>query len=189
MPPKIKITREEIIDAAIDMTRREGIDALNARGLASALGVSTQPIFSSFSSMIELRREVIIGANAIFEEFTEKVRNVGKYPPYKATGIAYIGFAKEERELFKLLFMRSRSGESTESVTDRSHSAAVETIMAQNGYTRELAELFQLEMWSFVHGIAVMIATDFLTLDEELISDMLTDIFQGLKSRIKEKCK
>ena len=38
----------------------------------------------------------------------------GKYPPYKASGIAYIQFAKEEKELFKLLFMRDRTGEKIE---------------------------------------------------------------------------
>ena len=33
------------------------------------------------------------------------------YPPYKAMGMGYIRFAAEERELFRLLFMRDRSGE------------------------------------------------------------------------------
>ena len=43
--------------------------------------------------------------------------------------------------------------------------------------------IFHLETWSAVHGIAVMIATGFLELDGELISRMLSDVFQGLKKR------
>ena len=31
--------------------------------------------------------------------------STGKYLPYKANGMVYIRFAREEKELFKLLFM------------------------------------------------------------------------------------
>ena len=37
--------------------------------------------------------------------------SAGQYPPYKASGMAYIRFAREQRELFKLLFMRDRTNE------------------------------------------------------------------------------
>jgi len=54
-------------------------------------------------------------------------------------------------------------------------------VQHNTGVTRERAELFHLEMWAYVHGIAVMIATGFLDLEQELISRMLTDAYQGLK--------
>lgn len=31
----------------------------------------------------------------------------GEYPPYKASGMAYIDFARREKHLFRLLFMRN----------------------------------------------------------------------------------
>ena len=57
--------------------------------------------------------------------------------------------------------------------------------LVQNGtgLCNEEGKLFHLEMWAVVHGLAVMAATDYVDLDEELISTMLTDTFQGLKSR------
>ena len=45
MPPTAKVTREMILSAALDITRREGFDAVNARSLAARLGCSTRPIF------------------------------------------------------------------------------------------------------------------------------------------------
>ena len=45
----------------------------------------------------------------------------------------------------------------------------------------DTAKLFHLEMWAFVHGIAVIIATDYLKLDRELVSRMLTDCYTGLR--------
>ena len=40
MPPKPRFTREEIVDAALDIVSRKGIEALTARELGEALGSS-----------------------------------------------------------------------------------------------------------------------------------------------------
>ena len=60
---------------------------------------------------------------------------------------------------------------------------SVDMIMRSNGITREKAELMHLEMWICVHGIGTMLATSFLSLDWELVSNMLTDIYQGVRAR------
>ena len=57
MPPKVKITKENIIDTALDIVRSKS--SLNARTLAAALNCSTQPLFSNFASMDELRLAVL----------------------------------------------------------------------------------------------------------------------------------
>ena len=41
MPPKIKITREEIVDTALNLVREAGEQALNARSIAAKLKCST----------------------------------------------------------------------------------------------------------------------------------------------------
>ena len=112
MPPSSKIKRENILAAAVELTRQSGAAALNARALAQYLGCSTQPIFSNYGSMEALKVEVIRYAGETYGRFVAEDMASGKYPPYKASGMAYIRFAAEERELFKLLFMRDRTGES-----------------------------------------------------------------------------
>ena len=109
----------------------------------------------------------------------------GKYPPYKASGMAYIGFAREERELFKLLFMRDRSGERIEE--DRESIRLLLELLQKNlGVSEDDAYLFHLEMWVYVHGIATMIATSYLDWDDEFVSRVLTDAYVGLKYRYQE---
>ena len=108
----------------------------------------------------------------------------GKYPPYKASGMAYIRFAREEKELFKLLFMRDRKGEPLK--PGREMEVILPLIMKNTGLSREKAELFHLELWVFVHGIAAMIATSYLDYELETISEMLTDVYMGLKTRFCE---
>lgn len=106
----------------------------------------------------------------------------GKYPPYKASGMAYIRFAKEEKELFKLLFMRDRTHENIGD--DKEELEPLLKLVQQKlGLNEEAAYLFHLEMWLYVHGIATMVATSYLEWNEEFISRALTDGYEGLKDR------
>ena len=102
MPPKVKITKNDIIHATLGLIRKEGAGALNARNIATALGCSTQPIFSNFATMEELHGAVTKAAYRLYLDFSKREEESGKYPQYKSMGMAYIGFAKEEKELFKL---------------------------------------------------------------------------------------
>ena len=182
MPPKVKITREEIIKSALELVQRNGVDAINARTIAADLNCSTQPIFSNFSNMEELQKAVIVSAYDHYLSFIKSEVESGKYPQYKSFGMAYIRFAKEEKELFKLLFMRDRTGAEISVSPDFEDS--VHMIMEANGVTRETASLMHLEVWTCVHGIGTMLATSFLSLTWELISDMLTDVYQGIRARL-----
>ncbi len=181
MPPKVRVTKENIIKTAVELVREKGSDAVNARAIASALNCSTQPVFSNFATMDELQEATVAAAYDIYLDFLKNEAESGKYPKYKAFGMAYIRFAKQEKELFKFLFMRDRRGKDLSPSPD--FTASVKMIMNANAVTKEKAELMHLEMWSCVHGIGVMLATSFLTLDSELVGEMLTDIYQGIRAR------
>ena len=180
MPPKVKITKEEIVNAALEIVRKSGDQAINARTIASVLDCSTQPIFSNFATMDDLRLAVLEKANRLYEDFSNSEMASGTYPPYKASGMAYIRFAKEEKELFKFLFMRDRSAEAfrRESDFDR---LVLDLVCHNTGLDTMGAQLFHLQMWACVHGIATMFATGFCDLEWELVSKMLSDAYHGHK--------
>ena len=179
MPPKVKFTREEIIRAALDIVRETGPEGLTARSLAARLGCSVKPIFGLFRSMEEVQQEVLAAGYRLYGQSIAQAMEAGKYPPYKASGMAYIAFAQQEKPLFRLLFMRDRSHEDA--------SPRLDLIQQAAGISRESARMFHLEMWIYVHGIAAMAATSFLDWDTELISAALTDAYRGLLARFKEK--
>ena len=182
MPPKVKITKEDIINAAVLLVRNNGAGALNARTVASTLGCSTQPVFSNFATMEELRLAVVEKADELCNEYIKKEINSGKFPAYKASGIAYIRFAKEEKELFKLLYMRDRTDEKIPASFEFSDD--IRNIINKNtGLDGDILKLFHLEMWVCVHGIATMFATGFVNLEWELVSRMLTDAYQGMRKQ------
>ena len=185
MPPKFMFTKKKIAAAALNIVRSAGMSGLTARALAAELGCSVKPIFGLFRSMEEVQQEVLIAANELYQSAIQSGMSSGKYPPYKASGMAYIGFAREERELFKLLFMRDRSGERIEEDRE-SIRPLLELIQKNLGVSEDDAYLFHLEMWVYVHGIATMIATSYLDWDDEFVSKVLTDAYVGLKYRYQE---
>lgn len=182
MPPKVKVTKDAIINTAVAIVQNSGTQALNARTIASMLNCSTQPIFSNFPTMEALRLAVVERADVLCQEYMRREAKRGEFPVYKASGMAYIRFAKEEKELFKLLYMRDRTGETSPERSELTNK--MEAIVHNNtGLEGSDAKLFHLEMWAYVHGIATMFATGFLDLDWELVSKMLTDSYQGLRKQ------
>lgn len=111
MPRKNMFTREKVLAAALNLAREQGIAAVTARGLGEKLGSSSKPIFSLFENMEDVLSAVMEAANNLYQNYLKEDMTSRKYSPYKASGMAYICFAKEEKELFKLLFMRDRTHE------------------------------------------------------------------------------
>lgn len=183
MPRKATFTKDEMISAALSLVRSGGMDALTARALGKELGCSSKPVFGLFENMDKVKSSVIPAAHAVFTEYIEKSMKTEKYPPYKASGMAYIRFAKEETELFRLLFMRNRTNEPPELDKEGRETRELIKIVGSNtGLDQADARLFHLQMWIYVHGIASMTATGYLDFDEETISRLMTEMYQSMKS-------
>ncbi len=91
--------------------------------------------------MADVQKGIIRAANKLYQSFREEEIASGKYVPYKASGMAYIRFAKEEKELFKLLFMRDRSGEQIKENPEEME-ALIGLIAKQVNIDKEAARFF-----------------------------------------------
>ena len=181
MPPKVRTTRDEIVEEAFRLVREEGVEALNARSLAKRMGISTQPIFSNFHNMAQLKEEVLAKASELYFKKLDEAEEKGDMPPLKARGMAYIDFAREEKWLFRLLFMDKRDDSLSYPTDDASREIAL--VSKSFSLEREGAKRIHALLWFAVHGIASLFATESLELDREAVSQALSDIYQGLKAR------
>lgn len=185
MPPKYKFTKEEIVKASIEIVNEKGFNNISAREVAKKLNSSSKVIFSLFGNMQGLINEVIAYGNKLYAEYTKKIVEKNKYPTFKATGIAYILFAKEHTEIFKMLYMRKRS--TAEMISgDDDLQPLISVIMENAGVSEEVARKLHIENWIFVHGIAVMIATNYLEWDDSFIDNALTDVYLGVLEKLKK---
>ena len=185
MPPKLRITREMIIDAAFAIARAEGIDAVNARTIAQRLGCSTQPVLYQFAHVEDVRREVYRRADAMHTEAL--MRMAEGEDPMLAIGLNYIRFAAQERMLFRLLFQSDGfGGQGIAALVDSPDLLPVTDVLRQEaGLTARQAKRVFMGLMMLVHGWASMLANNTMPLDEAEIIPTLEMAFTGMVGAVK----
>ena len=103
MAPIRKFNRDDIINRGYNIAKEEGLESINARRVAKELNSSVQPIFHNFTNMEELKNEVVDKIYTTYQEYMLKGSKEEK--PYKGMGLAYIKFAKDYSNFFRILFM------------------------------------------------------------------------------------
>ncbi|MBQ7775254.1 MAG: TetR/AcrR family transcriptional regulator [Lachnospiraceae bacterium] len=187
VPPKVKYTREEIIEAAFQIARERGIEAVVARELAKKLGTSSSPIFTAFHNMEELQQEIRKLAMKEFEAFINDAVNY--VPPFKWVGLKMIQFAMKEPKLFQLLYMQEHeeSQRYEDMVGELGETVEVCLQFMERDYalTRPEAELLFKQVWLHTFGICVLVAAKVCHFTQQEISEMLSLEFQGALMLIK----
>ena len=189
MPPKPKFTREEIIAAALKVVSHSGIDALTAKSLGNALNTSATPIFTVFNSMQEVADAVKAATMELFESYAHKMG--ADMPIFKQVGMQMILFAKEEPNLYQLVFMSKNSD--VKSFADiYAHLGGVadeclNTIQKDYGLSVEDAKALFEHSWIHTYGIATLCATGMCDFTQEEISKMLTQDFTAMMLLLKKE--
>jgi len=60
VPPRAKITKEMVIDAAFEVAREAGAENINARTVAKKLNCSTQPVMYHFATIYPVRKAAFV---------------------------------------------------------------------------------------------------------------------------------
>ncbi|GIO36636.1 TetR family transcriptional regulator [Paenibacillus antibioticophila] len=189
MPPKPKISREAMLKGALDLVRDQGWDALNARNLASRLGCSTQPIFSHFSAMEELKAAVLQEAEQLYNTaMWAGLQDGGE--DFLGMGMAYIDFARTEPQLFQLLFMSGSmvQGDLTSIAgTTEGDDQVIAFLSSNTGLSLDEAQKLYTTLWFAVHGIASLLATNGGKIDEQEARSVLRHTFKGVIYSLKQE--
>lgn len=179
MPARKKIGKEDIIDACLNIIRKDGMDALNARKIAKALGCSTQPLFYYYENMDEIKNEVLQEISKLFNQALLKSNY--DQPVYKDIGVNYIRFASNEPEFFKIMFQSKMNKEMFDFIDLTGSSSQIfETISKQTGLSLENAKQFHLKMWLYVNGIASLVAHQTIEFSDDEIDYLLKEQYMSL---------
>lgn len=186
MAPRNKFTREEMVEAAVRVVREKGIDALTAKALASELGVSTQPVFTCFHTIEEAKREVRTAAERMYDSYMEE--GLHMKVPFLGVGMQYINFAKEEPQLYRMLFLTT-SEDGSSSVMDALHHSqnlVRESLQQTYHIDAQTADRYYRDMWLVVHSLATLVVTGGCPYSEEEMGHILTGFSVSLCKSIKE---
>ena len=187
MPPKPKYTKDEMIAAALELVSEKGISALTARDLGARLSTSARPIFTAFKSMEEVQDAVIAAAMKRFEEYAHKTSQ--NEPIFKQVGMQMILFAKEEPNLYQLIFMSAKEQAQTfDDVYSHLGSVAEEcldVLQSEYALSRSDAGAVFEHVWIHTFGIGELCATGMCAFSLEEISEMLTQDFFAMMMLMK----
>ena len=183
MPAVKKVSKEKIIDAAVEVLRDGGFSAINARSVAKKLGCSTQPIYLSFQSMDELK--VALTERAI-QLHTQRVRdslrahqgNDSRYSRYSSYGMGFVKFAAEEKQLFRWLYLEGKQLGPYQN--DVLLPEVIAVIVEEFGYSEDVARRFHQDMIYFSYGLAILANTGHLHLTETELREAFRREFRGL---------
>lgn len=179
MARKISVTKDMLICAAFEITKKEGLREVTARKLASKAGCSTQPIFRIYSGMDELADEVF---NLAVDDFSGFYTN---YPgksevPFVNLGMAYIEYAFQNPQLFKLLFLDDKRCEATlfGILNGKTGALHKEINKAAALGVKNPGDIF-MKMWIFIHGAASMVITGDYDLSMEETVGLLENSYKA----------
>lgn len=179
MARKETITIQTILDTAFLMTQEEGFVNVTARRVAARAGCSTQPIFRVYKNMEELLAAVYDRAVTFFQEYYkhwEKKSSV----PFADLGMAYISFAREEKNLFQLLFVSKGSVQKDmyEVLNGLEGNVVKEISRAGQAGCKNPSDIF-MRMWIFIHGAACMSLTGDYDLQETETRSLLEESYRA----------
>lgn len=174
-----KITKEMILDTAFSIARREGLNSISNRRIAKELNSSIRPIYYQFKNTEELKTELGKKIDTYFYDYLLN-NKLGNMPLYKQIGINYIRFSRDEKKLFKILFMSDNKLLPSDFILDTDYMRIKDIIRISTNLSDKDIKSFHLKMWMFTHGIATLAANDTVLFTDKQISDLLSYEFQAL---------
>ncbi|MDD4238988.1 MAG: TetR/AcrR family transcriptional regulator [Desulfotomaculaceae bacterium] len=187
MGPKVKFTREQIIDAAFEIAQTEGIDGITMRKIAEKMGSSVAPIYVNFKSVDKLNEALIEKVISISRQLLME-ENTGN--PFRDIGNASLRFAMEYSVIFRDLVLKS--GKYMRDYDEKIMPALIEEMQKDpelKGFTVDDLKTILLKMRIFQLGLSMMAANSFLPKEyskqdmRDILSSTADDVIMSAKRK------
>ncbi|MDH6197651.1 AcrR family transcriptional regulator [Mycobacterium frederiksbergense] len=160
-----ELLREQILDATTELLLETGhAKAVSIRAVTRRVGVTPPSIYLHFADKDALLDAVCA---RYFEKLDEQMQRVAVDQPstievLRAQGHAYVSFARQTPELYRLATMgEGRPGSDVDMTLNSSAfghmRTSVEALMAEGVYPPGDATMMALELWTAAHGVAAML--------------------------------
>lgn len=183
MPPKPKISRQMIVDAAFHVIQEKGHEQMNVRAIAERLNCSTQPVMYHFKSIEEIRKEVYRMADAYHSNYIMPKGN-GSINPILELGLNYIQFGYEQKNLFRFLFQTNGfSDVSIMNLISAPEASEILQLVSEGmKCSMEEAKSVFFNLFVSAHGIASLLANNALEYEEENFKTVLKNAYCGISN-------
>ena len=189
------LQREAIITAARELIIAGGLEALSLRRLAARLGVTAPALYAHVKGKSDLLRSL---AEAEFDRLVTRFDAVTDADPVariRGQARAYIAYARENPELFRVMFLFPPDLGTVDVSADvelpgatRAFNTAATAVMeavASGAIVTDDALLLALTLWSGAHGVATVLQLGFdlpPELEDSLIDEITERILAGYRA-------
>jgi len=172
--------RRALIAQALEVIERDGLAGLSLRDLARQVGVSHAAPVHHFGDKAGLLTAIATqGFLTLADELRRRYAQTGSF---LEVGVAYVGFAVRNRAYFEVMY-RPELYDPNDSALDAARQQAREVLYGPLAEKSDVApaetRYAGLAAWSLVHGLATLLLTGNLPLDEARDPESLTRSVAG----------
>ena len=180
MPRQPRFSKDDIVTAGLRIVRTSGFEAVSARALGKELGTSSSPMFTMFKDMNEVMEAIRMAAE---KAFVARMKGVTDYfPAFKEFGLRLVAFAKEDPNVFQMLFLGK---DARPEIAENIARECLGSVGQGYGLTSEKAGILFRQMWPVACGIAALCVRHPEDFPDEEVSRTLSYHFCGIMSIIK----
>lgn len=180
MPAVVELSKDRIVKVAVKMVNESGWGSVNARSLAARLKVSTKPLYRIYANMDEIKEDIYKEISRQYDEFLTS--RIDSKKALLTLCIAYVEFALEYKNLFISLFLSNNlKWKSIENVLDEKwNQSTIINLVNKHGYSFEEAKNLFMNMWLYANGLATLIVTNDITMDDQEVLIRLVKYYKIL---------
>ena len=179
-----KITKDMIVDAALEIFRAEGFDAVTSRRVAFKLGCSTQPIYFEYKNMDELKNDIVKKVVGQLNEIFSSVSNEGKEDPdefvYRSFGLSFLKFVQADPFVFRQIYIVD--GKIGMQVDNLRMPIILDILENKYGYKKETALAIHKMASCSLMGMAVFVSSGYKKISEDEMQKNLGILFASICS-------
>ncbi len=184
-PPAV--TRSAIVDAARELIRSEGLDAVSLRRVGRAVGVTAPALYAHVEGKQDLLEAV---AATQYAELVDRLSAIDANKPadrVRASCHVYVDLAVAEPELFRVMFLFPPAvdqidplGLEVDAATEAfTISAAISREAVDSGALIGDPTTISLALWTASHGVATVLQMG-LQMSEQQRADLTDTVIDGL---------
>lgn len=179
-----KITKDMIVDAALEIFRAEGFDAVTSRRVAFKLGCSTQPIYFEYKNMDELKNDIVKKVVGQLNEIFSSVSNEGKEEPdefvYRSFGLSFLKFVQADPFVFRQIYIVD--GKIGRQVDNLRMPIILDILENKYGYKKETALAIHKMASCSLMDMAVFVSSGYKKISEDEMQKNLGILFASICS-------
>ncbi|MEN9418472.1 MAG: hypothetical protein RI988_2092 [Pseudomonadota bacterium] len=157
--------RRALMDVSVEVIRKQGVDALNLRALATRLDVSSGAPYHHFANRAELLCAIALeGFELLQREMAGGLASAAADAGARlqALSLAYVRFASRHPGHFRVMFLAEVHREQVAALSQASRQSfdmlaeAVQACQREGAAPPGEAGVLTLTAWSLVHGLATL---------------------------------